>query len=283
MRLLVTGGTGLLGSEIVAAGQARGWRVTAPSHTELDLTRDISPDLLTGFDWCINSAAYTAVDRSESEEAIAAEINADGPARLADACHQAGTRLLHVSTDFVFDGKANQPYLESSEPNPLGAYGRTKRAGEIAVLNFPNHAVARVAWLFGPSGGPCFPLAILRAWKAGKALRVVDDQVGTPTYTPDLAERLLTWIEAKPAGGLAHFPGPVSMSWYEFARRLLKQAGPDAEVTPISTAEWPTPAPRPAYSVLASERADVAALPPMPRLDDAIERFLARILPGLAV
>jgi dTDP-4-dehydrorhamnose reductase len=222
----------------------------------------------------INAAAYTAVDRAETEPEPAFRANAKGPALLAEACAREGIPLYHVSTDFVFDGAQPLPYSEDDPINPLGVYGQSKAEGERAVLGSPQGAVVRTAWLFG-AFGPCFPKSILRAARAGRALRVVADQRGNPTYAADLAAVLANMVEQRLPGGVYHAVGPEPMSWHAFAQRVLQAFGMPILIEAISTHDWPTPAKRPANSVLGVDRLTERGLLPMPNLDSALQRFRA--------
>ncbi len=281
----------MLGSDLLTHLRARGHEPVAPASTELDVTDPVAhAEIVTGkygeFRWCVNCAAYTAVDKAEEEVREATELNAFGPGLLARSCLMAGARLLHISTDFVFDGEDSEPYREDAPTNPLGVYGRTKREGEEAVLTtHPNAVVVRTSWLYGPNG-KCFPRTIVNAWEAGKGLRVVADQVGSPTYTGDLARILVDLIERDPFPGTYHAAGPEAMSWHEVARRTLEaykritggQAG--ILVEPIRTVDWPTPARRPRMSALSSEKLLALGIPPMQPIDEALEEFCRRLAQG---
>ncbi len=282
MEILVIGGSGMLGSDVVAELRTRGHTVHAPSSTELDISNPESVAeiaLRKGLDWCVNCAAYTAVDKAESEEQAAAELNALAPGYLARACAMAGIKLVHVSTDFVFDGLATSPYTEEDRTNPLGVYGRTKLAGEEAVqAALPMSLIFRTSWLFGPNG-KSFPKTMIGAWQAGKSLKVVADQVGCPTYTPDLARTIVDCIEKDIFPGLYHATGPDQMSWHEFALRAIQAYAShhglteSIEIAPIQTSDWPTPATRPAYSALSNEKLHREGIPPMRPISKALADF----------
>lgn len=242
MIVLVLGATGMLGRDVVATLTDLGHNVLAPTRAELDLTGDFT---LPACDRAINCAAYTAVDLAETEPEKARALNANVPARLAK---RLGDRLIHVSTDFVFDGSARTPYRPGDPTGPLQVYGQTKLDGESPVLE-NGGTVVRTSWLFGEHGR-CFPRTILNAARAGKPLRVVNDQIGTPTATADLAIALASIVEAGPIG-LLHCGGPEVMSWADLAERTLKAAGLDVPIAPVPSTEYPTPARRPAYSALA--------------------------------
>ncbi|MBS1716182.1 MAG: dTDP-4-dehydrorhamnose reductase [Armatimonadetes bacterium] len=289
MRFLVAGGIGMLGSDVVSLLQSRGHTVIAPDLAQLDITDPVSvarvaTKELGECDWCINCAAYTAVDKAESEPALAHEVNALGASYLARSCQMAGTRFLHISTDFVFDGTKREPYVENDPINPLGAYARSKAAGEDAVLAAAANAViVRTAWLYGPNG-PSFPRTMIRVWREGKPLRVVADQIGCPTYTAELAKAIVGFAERGVAGGIYHAVGPEAMTWHEFALRTLRayaaHIGSDQpiEIAAITTAEYPTPAKRPAYSVLSTEKAIANGMEPMAPVDVSLKDFVARLL-----
>jgi len=243
------------------AGEAPGGtELLSCSHQDLDIA-DASavshyvnrhkPDVI------INAAAYTAVDRAESEPDLARRINAEGPRHLAEAARASGARLIHISTDFVFDGAASAPYLPDAATNPLNVYGATKLAGERGVLEtLPERStVLRTAWVYAAEGSN-FVRTMLRVMKAHGSARVVADQVGTPTAARALAT-VLWRIAAEPdITGIHHWTDAGTASWYDFAvavaeeGALLGLVGADVTVTPISTAEYPTPARRPSYSVL---------------------------------
>jgi dTDP-4-dehydrorhamnose reductase len=205
----------------------------------------------------INAAAYTAVDKAESELESAQRINAAGPRHLAAAARECGARLIHISTDFVFDGAASVPYRPDSATNPLGVYGRTKRDGERAVLEaLPDQSVVvRTAWVYAANGAN-FVRTMLRVLRANGAARVVADQVGTPTAARSLAETLWRIAGNPEIGGIHHWTDAGVASWYDFAVAIAEDGAElglvsrDVTVTPIATSDYPTPARRPAYSVL---------------------------------
>lgn len=279
----------MLGHDVLAACKNRTIDVVAPTSTELDITdpssvAQIAIGAFGDVDRVINCAAYTAVDKAESETDAATRLNSLAPSYLASACSQANIRVLHVSTDFVFDGEASEPYTEESKTNPLGSYGRTKREGEVGFFSHgPVGQVVRTSWLFGPNGGS-FPKTMLRAWLAGKALRVVADKIGCPTYTADLAETLLDLALADAPTGIYHATGPDPMTWHEFTLRTLRIAAekiadpPEISVAPISTSDWPTPARRPAYSVLSNAKLLSLGIRPMRGIDEALKEFVERLM-----
>lgn len=281
MTVLILGAGGMLGQDLLAECRSRGWNACAATRTEVDLTTTFEIQDLTQYDAVFNCAAYTAVDRAESEPELAHQINAAGTARLAELCQAASVPLLHFSTDYVFDGTKTEPYAEDDPVNPQSVYGKSKLAGEQAALR-AGATVLRTAWLFG-SHGHCFPRSILRAWLAGKPVRVVSDQWGNPTYTPDLA-----WVAAEVAakglwGELFHAVSPDAMTWHEFASRVVRAYAaehglpePDP-LAAISTQDWPTPAPRPAYSVLSTAKLGRAGIQWPRGIEAAISHFVCHV------
>jgi dTDP-4-dehydrorhamnose reductase len=247
-------------------------RDLARAHAGLDLMRrailELRPRLV------INCAGYTAVDRAEAEPKLAQAVNAAGAGRVAEACARAGSALVHVSTDFVFDGKGRRPYRETDQPAPLGAYGRSKLEGERLVLAaLPSALVVRTAWLFGP-GRPDFVDKVVERAKSGGELRVVWDQVGSPTYTRDMARELLALAD-KGVGGVVHVVNSGRASRLELARRALELIGLDPETArPAETAELGLAASRPAYSVLDTRRLARLTGGPPPSWLDALRRHL---------
>ena len=258
----MTGANGMLGHRVADAARSRGHDVAATDLPELDLTdagavdafvADAAPDAV------VNCAAYTAVDRAEEQEELALRVNGDAAGNVA----RAAPYVVHVSTDYVFDGEASEPYVESSPPAPASAYGRTKLAGEEQVRAAGDqHAIVRTAWLFG-DGGPNFVDTMLRLGRERDEVRVVFDQVGSPTWTGHLAPALVDVAERRGAG-VFHAAGAGRCSWFELAVEAMRLAGVDCRVVAIPSSEFPTPARRPAFSVLETERADGVRLPPWP-------------------
>jgi len=289
MKTLVLGHKGMLGSDLVAELERRGHSVVGLDLPEFDISDPMAGAKLAAgrygrVEWLLNCAAYTAVDRAETESDEAMKANALGPGYVARACAINGSRMLHVSTDFVFDGTKESPYDESDQPNPLGAYGHSKLEGEKAVRTAGCEAlVVRTAWLFGPNG-QSFPRTMIRAWRAGKSLRVVADQQGSPTYTADLARVLVDLVERSPDPGLYHAAGPEAMSWHAFALRALESyreatSGKNEPIAiePIATEDWPTPARRPRNSVLSFAKVAALGIEPMRPLAAALEEFSKRL------
>lgn len=254
LKILVTGARGMLGSDVVTRLGAQNYDVEGLGAAEFDITNpESAARIATGsFDWVVNCAAYTRVDDAETDPDPAYAVNAVGPGLLARGCGMSKSRLIHISTDYVFNGKKVSPYIEDDDTYPLSVYGQSKLAGEEGVFAaLPNAIVLRSSWLFG-SKGHCFPRAIMSAARAGKRLRVVNDQTGTPTWTEDLAQTIANIIAADLPGGVYHAAGNEVLTWFEFARRIPGLQ--NTRVEPIGTEEWPTPAPRPKYSALNSDK-----------------------------
>ncbi len=265
MQVLVTGAGGQLGRDLlrVFAGDAVGL-----GHADLDVTdRAAVRASVTAYrpDVVVNAAAWTDVDGAETAEADAFLVNRDAPALLAEACVEIGAALVHLSTDYVFDGTATQPYAEDAVVAPRSAYGRSKAAGEAAVLESGATAyVVRTAWLYG-AGGRNFVRTMARLARGEDNVNVVDDQLGSPTWTRDLAIGLRQLIEARPEPGIYHATSAGETTWCGFARAVFVAVGADpGRVRPVPTSAFPRPAPRPAYSVLTGKRWRAAGLPPLP-------------------
>jgi dTDP-4-dehydrorhamnose reductase len=253
----------MLGHRVVDVAGERGWDVTGIDVAEADITDASATEALIGElkpDAVIHCAAYTNVDAAEENEDAALAINGDGAGNVAVAAAKAGARIVQVSTDYVFDGENDKPWVESDAPGPHGAYGRTKLAGEHAVAaGNPDHAIARTAWLFG-AGGPNFCDTMLRLAAERESVSVVTDQQGCPTWTGHLAPALLDLAAARETG-LFHTAGAGSCSWFSLTQELFERAGADCEVVPTTAAEFASAAPRPAWSVMASERPETPRLP----------------------
>ncbi|QOL81549.1 dTDP-4-dehydrorhamnose reductase [Pseudooceanicola spongiae] len=251
MRILVFGQTGQVAHEL-----QRQAKVTALSRAQADLSvPGVCAEAIAQFDGelVINAAAYTAVDRAESDEALAQRINGDAPGEMARACADLGIPFLHVSTDYVFDGSGKRARAESGKVNPINVYGRTKLAGEKAVRKAGGKtAVLRTSWVFS-SHGANFVKTMLRLAETRSALTVVDDQIGGPTPAADIASALLSMGRAMAGGhpgGLYHYSGAPAASWADFAREIFAQSGQDVAVTGIPSSDYPTPAARPLNSRL---------------------------------
>ncbi|MGK5092975.1 dTDP-4-dehydrorhamnose reductase [Deltaproteobacteria bacterium TL4] len=258
MNLMLVGAGGMLAQDLRRVLSQKSINCQAFEEHELDITHPekvdaalshIHPEVL------INCAAYTQVDQAESDSAKAMLINRDAPLLLAKACLKHQSKLLHISTDFVFDGTSNKPYTESVRPNPLSVYGKSKHQGEVAIQQSgANYLIVRTAWLYGVAGHN-FVKTMLRLSRERQSLKVVHDQIGSPTWTVDLANALVDLI-TRQATGLVHYSNREQCSWYEFAKTIIEQAyqlqliEKIIPVHPIPTTDYPTPAKRPAFSVL---------------------------------
>jgi dTDP-4-dehydrorhamnose reductase len=263
MRTLITGAAGMLGQEVRGACARAGHEVVALARSELDIADSAAVQTAIAHarpDVVVNCAGWTDVDGAQLSEALALRANATGAGRVAAAAAAHGAWTLHISSDYVFDGRKSTPYVESDPVGPLSAYGRTKLAGELEVARAAPHAhtIVRSSWLFG-AGGQCFPKTIMRLAAEGEAIGVVADQVGCPTFTGHLAQALAQ-LAVERIIGVLHVAGSGCCSWFDFAREIVFAAGSDCEVRPIATEQYPLPARRPAYSVLGTERA-APALP----------------------
>lgn len=295
---LVAGGRGQLGTELSRLLSGSGTLVHAPGSRELDITdAEAVSDAVESLSQTardaklrpvvLNAAAFTAVDAAESEPERAAAVNVEGAGAVARACAASGLPLLHVSTDYVFPGDATEPYEPDEATGPKTVYGRTKLDGEQAVLNSGAQAwVVRTAWVYGATGGN-FVKTMARLEAERDELTVVDDQIGSPTWAADLAAGLLELagravLRKGPERKVLHCTNSGAVSWYEFARAIFAELGADPErVRPCSTAEFPLPAPRPAYSVLSGRAWADAELTPLRPWREALSAAFAADGPAL--
>ncbi|MEE0996786.1 MAG: dTDP-4-dehydrorhamnose reductase [Paludibacteraceae bacterium] len=281
MNILVTGGNGQLGNSIKKISS------DYPQHTffftdvpEVDITNLNLLDRLMeekSVDAIINCAAYTAVDKAESDVVLAESINVAGPKNLAEAAKKRGAKLIHVSTDYVFNGTANEPLKEEAQTDPIGVYGRTKLAGEQAVKDSGCDAlVIRTAWLYSEFGNN-FVKTMLRLGREREQLGVVFDQVGTPTYAPDLAVAIMTLLDKGFTGfDLYHFSNEGVISWYDFTKAIFRLENINITLNPIESCEYPTPAKRPAYSVLNKKKIKSAGVS-VPYWEDSLRVCLKEL------
>lgn len=290
MRALVIGANGQLGSELVRALTARGVPVTIAGRDRCDLSRPAEAARFvasSGADLVINAAAYTAVDAAQSEPLLAETINAEAPIRMAEAAASVGALFVHYSTDYVFDGRGVRPYVEEDEARPLSIYGLSKRRGEEGVLAVGAPAlIFRTSWLYARRGGN-FMNTMVRLAAEGKPLRVVDDQWGAPTWARSVAEGSVAVFDrlavagGSPADAVADVGGIYHMScggrttWCRFAEALFARHGIDASVTPLETVDYPTPAPRPLWSVMSNEKLAATFGVRLPAWEEALTRCLA--------
>lgn len=293
LALLIPGGTGQLGSELARAGEAAGADVRAPGHADLDVTQagavveavrtlGESARKAGQAPVVVNAAAYTRVDDAESDEHRAFAVNVDGPRLLAAACTSAQVPLVHVSTDYVFPGDGDKPYEPDDPLQPHSAYGRTKAAGEVAVLASGASAwVVRTAWVYG-AVGTNFVKTMARLQREKDTVSVVDDQRGSPTLAADLAVGLLELATAIASGKpperrVLHCTGGGEATWCEFARAIFEELDADPKrVQPCTTADFPRPAPRPAWSVLSNASWQDAGLTPLRPWREALHEFVVQ-------
>jgi dTDP-4-dehydrorhamnose reductase len=274
MRVTLFGASGLLGQEV--ARELAGEQLTALSSKDADLRdrvrirniiRESRPD------WIILSAAYTDVDGCESHRDLAFAVNCEGAIHVAEAARETGSRLMFLSTDYVFDGSKRSPYEIGDPRNPASVYGESKSRAEERLLDIlPSVCIARTSWLFG-HGGKCFPATILKLASVRPEISVVNDQRGSPTFTPDLASALVDLCRVS-AQGIVHVTNSGDCTWYDFAAEILRESGALTKVKPVTTAEIPRPAKRPVYSVLSPDSLHAYNVT-MPVWQDALHRYLS--------
>ena len=280
-RIMICGAGGQLGQKLIGAAKAapQDWRIFAYNRSSLDITKpedlrialaEAQPDV------CFNAAAYTAVDRAESEPEKAAAINIDGARRLAAACHEAGIAFVHFSTDYVYADGYNRPLRESDKTLGTSVYARTKLQGENEVLrHHPGAYVVRTSWVYAEYGQN-FVRTMLRLGREREELRIVADQIGSPTYAADLAAAAMQLASSGAAPGVYNYANSGVCSWYDLAKAVHDGAGIDCRVHPIMTSQYPTPAKRPAYSVLDTRK--VAGVVGTPRhWHDALRECMAKL------
>jgi len=281
MRVTLFGASGLLGQELVheLTGNelsSEQEQLTAVSSKDADVrdrarVRAVIRDSLP--DWILLSAAYTDVDGCESNRDLAFAVNCEGAVNVAQAAREAGSRLMFLSTDYVFDGSKRSPYETSDARNPTSVYGESKAQAEKRLIEIlPEVCIARTSWLFG-HGGKCFPATILKLASTRPEISVVNDQRGSPTFTRDLASALVKLCRAS-ASGIVHVTNSGNCTWYEFAAEIVRASGMRTKVKPVTTAEFPRPARRPAYSVLSPDSLHAYNIH-MPEWQDALRRYLA--------
>lgn len=280
MKVVVTGAKGQLGQDVVLELARQNHEAIGADREQLDVTNeasvqafisDVRPDVI------LHCAAYTNVDGAEENEDAAYQVNALGTEYLAKAAKQVGAKMLYVSTDYVFDGTATEPYEVDEPTKPLGAYGRTKLAGEeLLQKNLEQFFIVRTAWVFGVHGNN-FVKTMLRLGKERGEVGVVHDQVGSPTYTVDLARFMVELMETQEYG-IYHATNSGVCSWYEFAVEIFKQAGLNVIVNPLTTEQFPRPAARPKYSVLSKKKIEEQGLMPLRDWKEALNAYLEEAL-----
>lgn len=276
MKILVTGANGQLGQELVQQLKQMNVELYAFTKTDLDICKlsnvqqvvnEIQPQVI------INAAAFTKVDLAETEQDLAFNVNAYGQRNLAVAAEQVGAKICYISTDYVFDGNATEPYEEHALVNPIGVYGKSKYAGEqlTQTLN-TKYFIVRTAWVYGEYG-PNFVKTMLRLAKERDELGVVSDQIGSPTYTVDLAAFLIELVQTEKYG-IYHCTNSGSCSWYEFAQAIFEESNIDIKVNPLTTDQYPTPAKRPNYSVLSDRTLKLNGFQPIRHWREGLKAFL---------
>jgi len=283
-KILVTGANGQVGMSL------RTLSAVYPAFDFVFLTKDELPihrfELVSQyFDvvkpaYCINAAAYTAVDKAETDKEAAVLINGDAVGVLASACAKYGTKFIHISTDYVFDGTSPEPYKEDTRTNPVNAYGVSKLRGEALCLFYnPDAVIIRTAWVYSEHGNN-FVKTMLRLMKERPAINVVSDQVGAPTYAEDLAKAMLSIVSAEGTGwapGIYHYSNQGRISWYDFAVAIKELSGSTCAVNPIPTAQYPTPAKRPSFSLLDTHKIQATYQLTIPEWKDSLQRCLQRL------
>ncbi len=285
-RIVIAGAGGQLGGFLRSMAAAEGRDVLALTSSQWDITDPAAAErIVQRGDWVINCAAYTDVDGAETDEAGAYAVNATGPGNIARACARAGARMIHVSTDYVFGGNSEgdvgsaepRPYEPSDRTAPVGVYGHSKLAGEKAVLAaLPEGVIVRTAWVYTGADGKDF-VAVMRRLAAGDGpVRVVDDQVGSPTYVGDLAVALLQIVDDRVPGPILHAANEGAVSRFQQTLAVFEECGADpSRVLPVSSAEFPRPAPRPSYSALSGRESAAAGLRPLRPWREALVAALA--------
>ena len=274
--ILVTGITGQLGYDVAKELERRGENFIGTTRKDFDLSK---PDEVKNFiiekkpSTVIHCAAYTAVDKAEEEAELALTVNGLATRKIAEACREVGAKMLYVSTDYVFGGDGETPYEISDEKAPQNIYGKSKLLGEDSVIALlRNYFIVRISWVFG-NNGKNFVKTMLNFDKRRKKISVVDDQIGSPTYTADVAPLLVDMIQSDKYG-IYHATNEGFCSWAEFAEEIFKQAGRDITVEKIPSSEYPTPARRPLNSRLSKKTLDAAGFKRLPSWQDAVTRFL---------
>ena len=275
MKVLVTGVNGQLGHDIVEECQKRNIEAIGVDVKEMDITNvnQVSEVITeTKPDAIIHCAAWTAVDKAEDEVEQCRKVNRDGTKNIVDVCEKLDLPLMYFSTDYVFDGQGEEPWNEYDERHPLNVYGKTKYEGELEVERLKKHFIIRISWVFGINGGN-FIKTMLRLGKERKEVSVVNDQIGSPTYTYDLARLCVDMIQTKEYGTY-HATNEGICSWYEFACEIFKQAKMDVIVHPVDSTQFPTRAIRPKNSRMNKTELDKHGFTRLPSWQDALERYL---------
>ncbi|MEV5029142.1 dTDP-4-dehydrorhamnose reductase [Paenibacillus sp. LPE1-1-1.1] len=276
MNILVTGRNGQLGYDVIREGQRRGYNIIGTGRSELDFTDHSAVQAYinqTKPDAIIHCAAYTAVDKAESDKETCWKVNVEGTMHLAAAAKEIGSKFIYISTDYVFDGEGEAPFMELDKPNPVGYYGQTKYEGELAVQELNQSSfIVRISWVFGMNGNN-FVKTMLRLAENRNELKVVSDQFGSPTYTVDLSNLLMDMIQTDKYG-VYHASNEGFCSWADFSREIFRQAGKEVSVEGIPTSQYPTPAVRPSNSRMSKQKLEDSGFNRLPIWQDALSRFL---------
>lgn len=278
MKLLVTGVKGQLGYDVVKEAEKRGVEAVGVDIDEMDITDAKQVyEVITkgGYDAVVHCAAWTAVDKAEDMVEVCRKVNKEGTENIAHVCEALDIPIMYFSTDYVFNGQGSEPWKEYDERAPLNVYGQTKYEGELAVEKLAKHFIIRIAWVFGKNGNN-FIKTMLRLGKERGAVSVVNDQIGSPTYTYDLAKLVLDMIQSDKYGTY-HATNEGICSWYEFACEIFKQAGMNVEVTPVSSDEFPAKAKRPSNSRMSKTELDKNGFDRLPTWQDALSRYLKEL------
>ncbi|MEG0409830.1 MAG: dTDP-4-dehydrorhamnose reductase [Erysipelotrichaceae bacterium] len=278
MRILVTGVKGQLGHDIVLEAQKRNIEAIGVDIDEMDITDATQVSNVikaSNVDAVIHCAAYTAVDKAEDNIDICRKVNVQGTQNIVDVCRELDIKMMYFSTDYVFDGLGEKPWEEYDERNPLNIYGETKYEGELAVETLKKFFILRISWVFGINGNN-FIKTMLRLGNENGAVRVVNDQIGSPTYTIDLAVLCVDMIQSE-AYGIYHAPNEGICSWYEFACEIFKQANMDVKVTGVSSDEFITKATRPKNSRMNRSKLDENGFKRLPTWQNALQRYLKEL------
>lgn len=279
MKVLVTGTKGQLGYDVVNELEKRGHTAVAVDIEEMDITDAVSVERViteAEVEAVIHCAAYTAVDAAEDNVEICRRVNAEGTENIAKVCKKLDLKMIYISTDYVFDGEGERPWEPDDERHPLNVYGQTKYEGELAVEKYlEKYFIVRIAWVFGVNGKN-FIKTMLKLSETHEELNVVDDQVGSPTYTYDLAVLLVDMVESDKYGRY-HATNEGLCTWYEFAKEIFRQASVEVKVNPVTSDMFPAKAKRPKNSRMSKEKLDANGLHRLPTWQDALERYLSEI------
>ena len=276
MKCFVTGANGQLGSDLICQLKSRGYDVLGTDVQEMDITDSSQVERVMGSyepDVVFHCAAYTAVDRAEDETELCEKINAFGTKNIAKVCAKLGCKMIYISTDYVFDGEGTRPWEPDDPRSPLNAYGKYKYEGELEVEKYlSRYFIIRISWVFGKQGKN-FVDTMLRLGKEHDELTVVDDQIGSPTYTWDLSRLLIDMAETEKYGAY-HATNEGICSWYEFAKEIFRIKGMKTKVTPVSSDQYPVKAKRPKNSRMSKQKLLDQGFEPLPDWKDAVRRYL---------